>query len=137
MPPRSDDSGFRPDDAYESQGAYAPAVSPFGVREVLLSLRRDWLFPVIGCVLGVAVAVSYLATVPALYTSSARILVDRSTNRYLQTNKIVDEPVFDQGELASQIHILSSESMVIPVVRSMDLIHDEEFVGKRSGVGSR
>ena len=38
-------------------------------------------------------------------------------NRYLQTNKIIDQPTFDQAELESQIHILSSESIVVPVIR--------------------
>jgi succinoglycan biosynthesis transport protein ExoP len=127
MPPHSDDFAFRPDD--DPQGAYASATSGFGIREGLFALRRDWLFPVLGCCIGMVMAVLYIASVPPLYTSSARILVDRSTNRYLQLNKIVDEPVFDQGELASQIHILSSESIVIPVVRSMDLTHDSEFAG--------
>jgi polysaccharide biosynthesis transport protein len=128
-PSRSDEFLSRPDDAYESQGAYASDLPMIGIREMLFALRRDWWFVVAGCLIGLVVAVSYVLIMPALYTSSARILVDRSTNRYLQTNKIVDEPVLDPAELASQIHLLSSESIVIPVVRSMDLIHDEEFVG--------
>jgi succinoglycan biosynthesis transport protein ExoP len=79
--------------------------------------------------LGLVVATPYILTAQAFYKSTARILVDRSTNRYLQTNKIVHEPVFDQAELASQVHILSSESIIIPVVRSLDLVRDDEFVG--------
>src|SRR5262249_30899955 len=31
--------------------------------------------------------------------------------------------------LESQVHILMSESIVVPVIRSMDLIHDTELVG--------
>jgi succinoglycan biosynthesis transport protein ExoP len=53
----------------------------------------------------------------------------------LQTNKILLEPVFDQAELASQIHILSSESIVIPVVRSLNLDSDREFVGPPDAFG--
>ena len=50
-------------------------------------------------------------------------------NRYLQSNKIVDEPTFDETEIGSQVYILSSESIIIPVVRSMNLTRDPEFVG--------
>jgi succinoglycan biosynthesis transport protein ExoP len=54
----------------------------------------------------------------------------------LQTNKIVDDPTFDEAEIASQIYILSSENIVVPVVRSMNLAHDSEFVGQpKTGSG--
>jgi len=66
---------------------------------------------------------------PTLYKSSARILLDRSVTRYLQTNKIADDPTYDEAEIASQVYILSSESIAVPVVRSMNLAHDPEFVG--------
>jgi succinoglycan biosynthesis transport protein ExoP len=80
--------------------------------------------------IGLALAISYIVLVPALYKSSARILLDRSVNRYLQTNKIVDEPTFDDTEIASQVYILSSESIIVQVVRSMNLTRDAEFVGQ-------
>jgi len=57
-------------------------------------------------------------------------MLDRSVTRYLQTNKIVDDPTYDEAEIASQVYILSSESIVVPVVRSMNLAHDSEFVGQ-------
>jgi succinoglycan biosynthesis transport protein ExoP len=134
MPPRSDDASLRPEDAYDVQGSYAPTIT---LRDALFALRRQWLLPVFGCLLGLVVAAPYVVTAPAFYRSTARILVDRSTNRYLQTNKIVIEPIFDQAELASQIHILSSESIVIPVVRSLNLAGDSEFVGPPDAFGAR
>jgi succinoglycan biosynthesis transport protein ExoP len=93
------------------------------------TLRREWRFPAFGCLIGLVLAIGYLFAVPPLYKSTARILIDRSVNRYLQTNKIVDEPTFDEQELESQVNILMSESIVGPVVRSLDLVNDEEFVG--------
>ena len=99
--------------------------------EILGALRRGWLFPLAGCLIGLMLAVSYiLMASPTLYKSSARILVDRSMNRFLQTNKIIDEPSLDFGELQSQVQVLSSESIVLPVVRSMNLTQDSEFVGE-------
>jgi succinoglycan biosynthesis transport protein ExoP len=79
--------------------------------------------------IGLTLGLSYVIFVPTLYKSSARIMLDRSVTRYLQTNKIVDDPTFDEAEIASQVYILSSESIAVPVVRAMNLAHDSEFVG--------
>lgn len=93
-------------------------------------LRRDWLFPVVGSLLGVLAALAYIAILPSHYKSSARILLDRSVNSYLQAKKVIDAPVLEDNAAASQVHIISSESIIIPVVRSMNLAHDPEFVGQ-------
>src|SRR5882762_6879858 len=106
-----------------------------GITDILGTLRREWRFPLFGCLIGLALGVSYIVFVPTLYKSSARILLDRSVTKYLQTNKIVDDPTYDEAEIASQIYIMSSESVVVPAVRSMNLAQDREFVGspKESG----
>src|SRR5262245_18558523 len=119
--------------------AYEPRAS-FNIRDmdILGALRRDWYFPLIGCLIGLAVAFCYTQiAAQTLYKSSARILVDRSMNRYLQTNKIFAEPFFDQAEMESQVHILSSESIIVPVVRSMNLANDNEFVGSPNTLVAR
>src|SRR5262245_51375161 len=100
------------------------AAPSIGIMDILGTLRRGWRFPVFGCLIGVTLAVSYIVSTPNLYKSSARILLDRSVNRYLQTHKIIDEPTFDDAEIGSQVHILSSESIVILVVRSIILSQD-------------
>src|SRR5262249_54636908 len=56
-------------------------------------------------------------------------LIDKSVSRYLQANKIADEAPFDDMEMGSQIYVLSSESIVVPVVRALGLARDPEFVG--------
>ena len=131
---RASNNDFHPEieQAYESN--VGPAIR---IRDILGILRREWRFPVFGCLIGLMLAVAYIVAQPNLYKSSARILVDRSMNRYLQTNKIVDQPTFDQAELESQIHILSSESIIVPVVRSMDLARDSEFVGPPHALGPK
>src|SRR5262249_3713336 len=106
------------------------------ITDILGTLLREWRFSLVGCLIGLTLGVSYIAFVPTLYKSSARILLDRSVTRYLQTNKIVDDPTsFDEAEIASQVYILSSESIAVPVVRSMNLAHDSEFVGLPNGGG--
>src|SRR5690348_13218323 len=108
------------------------ATSALNIADILATLRRGWYFLVLGCVVGLALAISYVVYATTMYRSSARLLIDLSVNRYLQSNKIVDEPTFHQAELGSQVYILSSESVVIPVVRAMDLTHDSEFVGPQN-----
>lgn len=119
------------EEAYDSQSSYGPTLI---IRDMRFALRRSWFLLVLGCLIGLVPAILYVSTLASLYQSTATILVDRSLHRYLQTNKIITEPILDYTELASQIHILSSESIVLPVVRSLDLAHDKEFVGSSNPV---
>jgi polysaccharide biosynthesis transport protein len=96
---------------------------------LLLTLRRGWRIPLLGCIIGLTAAALYLFSTPTLYKSTAEILIDRSVNRYLNAIRILDEPSFNEVETASQIHVLSSESTIIPIVRALDLVRDPEFVG--------
>src|SRR6195952_3555463 len=108
-----------------------------GATDILETLRRSWRFPLYGFLIGLALAAVYFITVPNPYKSSARILVDRSVSRYLQNNKIVDQPTFDEPEIGSQTFVVSSDSVVIPVVRSLGLTRDSEFVGQPRMGGAR
>ena len=116
----------------QSEYTYVSSAGPsISARDILATLRREWWFPLFGCLIGLTLGVCYIIFVPTLYKSSARIMLDRSVTRYLQTNKVVDDPTsFDEAEIASQVYILSSENIVVPVVRSMNLAHDSEFVGQ-------
>jgi succinoglycan biosynthesis transport protein ExoP len=100
------------------------------IADILGTLRRAWIFPLVGCLIGLTLAMVYIAFVPTLYKSSARILIDTSMGRYLQTNKIIDAPSFDDAQIGSQVYILSSESIAVPVIRTMNLVQDPEFVGR-------
>ena len=119
------DSVNSPDSEYANASSEGFGI---GVKDILATLRQDWLFPVFGCLIGLVLGVAYIVFVPAPYKSTARILLDTSVNRYLQTNKIADEIAYDEVAIASQVYILSSESITVPVVRSMNLAHDLEFV---------
>ena len=135
MPSRANDRNAHvgTEDAYDAQTTYNPSLA---IQDIRFALRRGWFLPILGCLICLAPAVFYVLTVPSLYQSTAVILVDRSVHRYLQSNKIMTEPILDYGELASQIHVLSSESIVLPVVRSLDLAGDAEFVGSTSAAES-
>jgi succinoglycan biosynthesis transport protein ExoP len=121
--------------------AYDPRQRPaIDVWDMLRILRRHWMFPLIGCSIGLTVGIGYIVLAPAPYKSSARILIDRSINRYLQTNKILDEPTLNEQEVGSQLYVLTSDSVVVPVVRSLKLANDSEFAspgtGSEQNVGS-
>src|SRR5690242_8903534 len=86
---------------YADASSYAAASSvrpPIGLTDIFESLRRSWRFPLYGLLAGLALATVAYIYIPTPYKSSARVLVDRSVNRYLQTNKIADQPIFDEGE---------------------------------------
>src|SRR6266699_2858511 len=121
----------------QSEYTYVSSAGPaISARDILGTLRREWRFPLFGCLIGLTLGDCYIIFVPTLYKSSTRIMLDRSVTRYLQTNKIVDDPTYDEAEIASQLYILSSESIVVPVVRSMNLAHDSEFVVIPNGDGA-
>jgi polysaccharide biosynthesis transport protein len=124
---QASDKGFPP------QLEYAPAPSSGSAidgGDIVRALRRSWWAPVCGCLIGLALGSYYIVSVPAPYKSSARILLDRSSEyRYLQANRIADAPSLHDPEIGSQVYVLSSDSVVVPVVRSMKLAYDSEFVG--------
>jgi polysaccharide biosynthesis transport protein len=138
MDARNNDLPLQPE--YDYTSSAGPAGSSAGltiqITNIFLTLLRDWRFPLFGCLIGLTLGVTYVAVAPTLFKSSARILLDRSVTRYLQANKIADDPTsFDEAEIVSQVYILSSEIIAIPVVQSMNLTHDSEFVGPPNAGG--
>ncbi len=138
MDVRNNGSPFQLDHSYAPSAAPSPSSAGPAIRtrDIPGILRRKSRFLLFGCLIGLILGLSYFVFVPTLYKSSARILLDRSVTKYLQANKIVHDPTYDEAEIASQIYILSSESIVVPVVRSMHLTQDSEFVGIPNGDGA-
>ena len=123
-----------------SDGNHSPRSSArpsIGATDILETLRRSWRFPLYGFLIGLALAAVYFITVSNPYKSSARVLVDRSMSRYLQNNKIVDQPTFDEAEVGSQQYVMSSDSVIVPMIRSLGLTRDSEFVGQPKMGGAR
>jgi len=138
MDGRNHDLPFQSDDHSYSEARYEPgagASSTLNIADMLRALRRGWRYPVYGLLIGLAAAAAYVVVIKVPYKSSARILIDRSVSRYLQTNKIVDQPTFDESEIASQVYVLTSDSVILPVVRELKLTEDREFVSPRSNGG--
>ena len=93
---------------------------------LLWVLRKGWKYPFLGCLVCLALAVAFVMSRPAFHSSTAQLLIDRSLSQYLTSNRIVGQPSFDIG---SQVYILKSDSVLVPVVRSLNLVEDPEFVG--------
>lgn len=100
---------------------------------------RGWFFIIAGTVFGLLCASTVLAYLPPVYKASSRIAFERTVARYLQSNKITNEPMIDDSDTWGQIYVISSESIVSPVVKALSLDSDPEFVGGPAdeSIGSR
>ncbi len=109
------------------------------VADLIGIARRGWFYLAAGTVLGLLAAYSVLLSLPPVYKASSRIAFERTLSRYLQSNKITNEPLIDDYDTLGQIYVISSESIVLPVVKALSLTSDPEFVGERDTekLGSR
>jgi succinoglycan biosynthesis transport protein ExoP len=140
-PLRVEDATLRPrNDAFslQSESPFASSEGPAtGIPDILETLRRRWRFLIVGCLIGLTLALAYIALATRLYTSTASILSDTRMNQNLQTQKIVESTPIDSSIVNSQVKIFSSESIILPVIKSMNLAHDSEFVGPPHALGAQ
>ena len=140
-PLRVEDATLRPrNDAFslQSDSSFASSKGPaIGIPDILGTLRRRWRFLIVGCLIGLTLALAYIALATRLYTSTASILSDTRMNQNLQTQKIVESTPIDSSIVNSQVKIFSSESIILPVIKSMNLAHDSEFVGPPDALGAQ
>jgi polysaccharide biosynthesis transport protein len=101
--------------------------------------RRGWVFILGGLALGLLGALALLSAIPPTYKASSRIMFERTMPRYMQTNKVTNEPIIEDIDTYGQTYVIASESNLLKVVRSLSLASDPGFVEtKRSETfGSR
>jgi succinoglycan biosynthesis transport protein ExoP len=101
--------------------------------------RRGWFFIIAGTIVGLLCAYAVLSNLTPVYKASSRIAFERTLSRYLQSNKITNEPLIEDADTLGQIYVISSESIALPVVRALSLTNDPEFVGGQGSgsLGSR
>src|SRR5215470_13087497 len=109
------------------------------IADLLGIARRGWFFIVAGAIFGLICAWAYLSTLPPVYKANSRIVFERTLTRYLQSNKVTNEPMIEDSDTWGQIYVISSESILLPVVRSLSLASDPEFAGTpgSASIGSR
>lgn len=95
--------------------------------------RRGWIYIVAGTFIGLIAAYAVQSNLAPVYKASSRIAFERTLSRYLQSNRITNEPLIDDADTLGQIYVISSESVVLPVVKALSLTSDPEFVGGGTG----
>jgi polysaccharide biosynthesis transport protein len=127
---------------YQPRDQFPPREKPgieFGgttlnVDRVIDILRRQW--PLIAAITGGAVVLVliYLVTATPMYTGSARILMDTRQTQVLDKDSGLTNALIDPGYVDSQVEILTSDDLILSVVRSMKLAEDPEFNGSDPGI---
>lgn len=124
-----------------TDGAAHPAIGPVqpDVSDILGIARRGWLLIVAGGIFGLACAFAVLSTMPPVYKASARIAFERTLQRYMQSNKVSNEPIMEDYDTLGQTYVISSENILLQAIRSLSLATDPDFVGgkDRQTLGSR
>ena len=124
-----------------TDGAAHPAIGPVQpeVSDLLGIARRGWLFIVAGTIFGLVCALVVLSTMPPVYKASSRIAFERTLPRYMQTNKVSNEPIIDDYDTLGQTYVISSENILLQAIRSLSLASDPDFVGGKDSqsLGSR
>src|SRR5437899_8253269 len=129
-----DDSQVTDDAAQPAIGRAQPEIA-----DLLGIARRGWLFIVAGTIFGVVCAFMLLTIIPPTYKASSRIVFERTLPRYLQTNKVTNEPIIEDNDTLGQTYVISSESILLQVVGALSLASDPDFVGTKESetLGSR
>lgn len=103
-------------------------------QRILDILRRQWplISTIVCCTLFLVVI--YLLAAPPIFTATSRILMDTRQTQILDKDSNVPNTLIDTGFVDSQVEILTSDDLILSVVRKMDLARDPEFIGSDTGV---
>src|SRR5258708_39876420 len=119
-----DNSQVTDDAAYRVIGSAQPETA-----DLVGIARRGWLFIVAGTTLGFICALMILSIIPPTYKASSRITFERTLSRYMQTNKVTNEPIIDDYDTLGQAYVISSQNILLQVVKSLSLASDPNFAG--------
>lgn len=108
-----------------------PSLAPVDTADMIAIARRGWLRILAGIIVGTIGALAMMGLLTPVYKASVRMVIEKSANKYLQSNKLLDGPMFDDADSWSQTFIISSESIIIPVVKSLNLTNDPDFVAPK------
>jgi succinoglycan biosynthesis transport protein ExoP len=122
--PSTDNSQVTDDAVHRATGPVQPEIA-----DLLGIARRHWLFIVAGTILGLICASIIVTIMPPIYKASSRITFERTLPRYMQTNKVSNEPIIEDYDALGQAYVISSENVLMQVVRSLSLASDPDFAG--------
>src|SRR5215475_763228 len=121
-----DNSQVTGDAAHQANQPVQPEVT-----DLLGIARRGWFFIVAGTIFGLICALMILSTIPPIYKANSRIVLERTLPRYMQANRVTNEPIIEDYDTLGQTYVISSESILMEVVRSLSLASDPDFVGRK------
>lgn len=97
----------------------------FDIRGILAMLwRGKWIIG-IGGVIGLSLALTYVASLDPQYTAAAKVLFEPEERNVVDLQEILTRPANDG--LVNQIEILSSTSLLDKVVQQLQLHRSPEF----------
>jgi succinoglycan biosynthesis transport protein ExoP len=91
-------------------------------------LHRQYRVIVVAFLLMMALAAVYLFTTPPSFTAFAKLLIDSRKVQLFQQQSVLGETPADPGSVDSQVEILLSENVLLPVIKELHLTEDPEFV---------
>src|SRR5258708_24823259 len=111
------------DDSQMPDAATHPGIGPVQpeIADIFGIAFRGWIFMVVGVAAGLICAVMLLSVISPAYKASSRIVFERTLPRYMQTNKITNEPIIEDYDTLGQTYVISSESVLSQVVKSLSL----------------
>ena len=77
----------------EASGPVQPDIA-----DIVGIARRGWFFIIAGVVFGLFGALAVLHNLPPSYKASSRIAFERTQSRYLQLNKVTNEPLIEDSD---------------------------------------
>jgi succinoglycan biosynthesis transport protein ExoP len=99
-------------------------------------VRRHWVICVAMPVLAMVLAVIYLIMTPPQFTATATMAIDmRKSSSMMPGSASTTETPIDNPTVESQVEILKSENISLPVIRDLKLVDDPAFMAS-SGLGS-
>src|SRR5438045_1612680 len=102
-----DNSQVTDDAAHRANGPTQPETA-----DLLGIVRRGWLLIVARTTLGLSCALLIISLIPPNYKASSRITFERTLSRYMQTNKVTNDPIIDgQSPRDLQFQVASARSL--------------------------
>jgi exopolysaccharide transport family protein len=101
---------------------------------VLGFLLRQYLVILCLLLLGGAAGAIFLVVRPPTYIAQAKIFIGTQRPQFIQQQSLVADFPLDQFHMESQIQILQSRAILVPVVQKLKLADDPEFRGSPGGL---
>lgn len=84
-----------------------------------------------GTLVGMLLALAYIAITPSSFTARAQLLLDPGLIQHVPRIAGEVQPAMDTPQIESQIAVLRSERIINATLEKLDLLRDPEFVAQR------